>query len=55
MKPIWNPPPPAIGPGSDCDAIANLHEALVFLLGEPRAVGGGGRHAELRREIHHRS
>jgi hypothetical protein len=55
MKPIWNPPPPDIGPGSDRETIANLHEALAFLLNEMRAAVWGGRQADLRSEIHHRS
>ena len=36
MKPIQNPPPPAIGPGSSADAVANLHDALLFLLEKGR-------------------
>jgi hypothetical protein len=32
MKPIQNPPPPPIGPNSDREAVANLHEALFFLI-----------------------
>lgn len=33
MKRIENPPPPKLAPGSPPEAIANLHEALHFLLG----------------------
>ena len=36
MKPIQNPPPPAIGPGSSADAVANLHDVLLFLLEKER-------------------
>jgi hypothetical protein len=32
MKPIQHPPPPSIGPDADREAIANLHDALFFLV-----------------------
>jgi hypothetical protein len=32
MKPIQYPPPPDIGPESNSDAVANLQDALLFLL-----------------------
>jgi len=38
MKPIQNPPPPSIGPGSAADAIVNLQDALLFLIEKGRLV-----------------
>ena len=32
MKLIQNPPPPSIGPNSSGEAVANLQDALLFLI-----------------------
>lgn len=36
MKPIANPPPPAIGPGTAADAVANVQDALLLLIDKQR-------------------
>ncbi|MER9203434.1 hypothetical protein NKH74_30405 [Mesorhizobium sp. M0933] len=36
MKPIANPPPPTLGPGTGPDAVANLQDALLLLIDKQR-------------------
>ncbi|HEY5741739.1 MAG TPA: Tc toxin subunit A, partial [Terrimicrobiaceae bacterium] len=50
MKPIKNPPPPPLGPGSAPDAIANLQDALLLVLANGRVQLADEERAALRDE-----
>jgi hypothetical protein len=53
MKPIQNPPPQDIGPNSDREVIANLQEALLFLLERERLHLASDERAHLIRDRDH--